>query len=186
MGRNAVKTTSGSGRTGRQERAAFMVSAAFISANIIVTSLVAVRPGVRRADHVLKTVVPLAVLAVACLLLPRLRPGIRAGVESFAGVLALIWAGLAIADAALTGFRAFHITGFLLVPTGAVLLWLAGTTLMRSRRPGRLRYLRRAAWVILALLAAYWVVLPIGMAGHAATGLRHRSRPWQAEWTTRK
>ena len=152
---------------GRRELVAFMASAAVVAANIVVTALVVLRPGARLADHVLETVVPLAVLAAACLLLPRLRPGIRAAVESFVGVLALVWAGLAVADAALTGFRVSHITGFLLAPAGAALLWFASTGLARSRKPGPLRHVRRAAWVILGLLAAYWVVLPIGMASYA-------------------
>ncbi len=87
--------------------------------------------------------------------------------ELLMGVLALTWAGLAMADAVANRFGASHITGFLLVPAGAVLLWLAGTALVRSRKPGRLRYVRRAAWVALALLAVYWVVLPVGMAAYA-------------------
>jgi len=40
------------------------------------------------------------------------------------------------------------------VPAGAALLWLAATTLVRSRKPGRLRYVRRAAWVALDELAS--------------------------------
>jgi hypothetical protein len=145
----------------------FFACAVIIVLNVVVTSLLALRPGARLADHVLEAVVPLFVLTAACVLYPRLRPGFRGIVGLVFGVLALNWGGLATADTALTGLEARHITGFLLVPAGAVLLGLSGSVLIRSRKPGRLRYLRRAGWVIVALLAAYWVVLPIGMAAYA-------------------
>jgi hypothetical protein len=152
---------------GHREFAAFTACATLIALNIVVESLVALRPGARLRDHVVEAVVPLVVLAAVWLLYRRLRPGVRGAMQLFFGVLTLLWAGMAVADASRAGFRVHHVTGFLLIPAGAGLLWLAAALLLKSRKPGRLRYLRRAGWVIVALLAAYWVVVPIGMAAYA-------------------
>jgi pimeloyl-ACP methyl ester carboxylesterase len=146
---------------------AFGACASVIGLCVIVDGLILLRPGARLADHILETAIPIVVLAVAWLLVARLRAGYRAAIESFVGVLALTWAGLAFADAGLTGFRAAHIIGIVLAPAGACLLWLAAAALVRSRKPGRLRYVRRLGWAALTLLAAYWIVLPVGMAAYA-------------------
>lgn len=163
----SVDTRGAGGKWSRKGAVVFAACATLIAVNVVIDSLVVLAPGARRQDHVLETVVPLAVLAVATLVRPRLRPGLRAAVESFIAVLALIWAGLAVADAALTGVRAHHIPGFLLLPTGAGLLMSALHTWWRSRRPGKYRHLRRMGWMIAALLVGYWIVLPIGMAAYA-------------------
>ena len=55
-------------------------------------------------------------------------------------------------------------TGFLLTPVGLVLLGSAGVLLWRSRKPGRLRWPRRAGIAIGTLVAVYWLILPVGMA----------------------
>jgi fermentation-respiration switch protein FrsA (DUF1100 family) len=55
-------------------------------------------------------------------------------------------------------------SGFLLVPVGVVLLGLAGNLLWRSRKPGRFRWLRRGGIAIGAVVLAYWLVAPIGIA----------------------
>ena len=159
--------TRSSTKPGSPELMAFVTSAAIVAVNIVVASLVVVRPGARLADHVYEVAVPLAILAAASLLYPRLRPGVRGAMALFVGVLALTGAGLVVAEAAQTGFRAVHVVGFFLIAAGATFIWLGGSALIRSRKPGRLRYARRAAWVVVTLLAAYWVVLPLGMAAYA-------------------
>jgi len=81
-------------------------------------------------------------------------------------------AALAIADARAVGIRGEDWTGFLLLPLGLALLGSALLLLWRSRRHGRLRYLRRAGIAAGAALAAYWLVLPVAI-GVIAT---HRPR----------
>ncbi len=162
-----MKAPSSSGHVTMRETLLFVTCASIITLNIVIDSLVVLRPGARLADHILETVIPLAVLAAACLLHRRLRPGYRGAMELFFGVLTMVWAGMAIADISVTEFRIHHITGLLLIPAGATLLWLASLVLWRSRKPGRARYFRRAAWVAVAMLAAYWIVLPVGMAAYA-------------------
>jgi hypothetical protein len=58
------------------------------------------------------------------------------------------------------GARGEDWTGFLLGPLGVVLSATAFVVLWRSRKAGRLRYLRRAGIALVCVLAAYWLVLP--------------------------
>jgi hypothetical protein len=78
-------------------------------------------------------------------------------------VLALEGAALAIADARAVGARGEDWTGFLLLPLGIALLGSAAVLLWCSRKPGRLRYPRRAGITAAALLAAYWLVIPVAI-----------------------
>jgi len=80
------------------------------------------------------------------------------------GVLALEAAALAIADARAVGARGEDWTGFVLLPTGVVLLGLAIALLWRSRKPGRLRHLRRGAIALGTVLSAYWLLAPLAIA----------------------
>jgi len=52
----------------------------------------------------------------------------------------------------------------LLLPAGAVLAGLGGVVAWRSRKPTGHRWLRRVLIAVVALLAVYWVVLPITLA----------------------
>ena len=92
------------------------------------------------------------------------RAGARAAVAAALGVLALEGAGLALADARAVGARGEDWTGFLLAPVGLSLCGLAAVLLWRSRKPGRRRYLRRAAVLFGSALAVYWIVVPVAVA----------------------
>lgn len=129
-----------------------------------VDSFLAPEPGTQWSDHLLRGFATLAVLAVAVALAPRLATGARAAVAAAFGVLALEGAGLAIADARAAGARGEDWTGFLLAPVGLGLCGLAAVLLWRSRKPGRLRYLRRSALLLGSALAMFWIVLPLAVA----------------------
>jgi uncharacterized protein len=147
-----------------RESALFAVAGGVIALHATVDAFVAPEPGTRWNDHLLRGLATLAILAAAVALLPRLAAGARAAVAAVLGVLALEGAGLAIADTRAVGARGEDWTGFLLAPVGLSLCGLAGVLLWRSRRPGRLRYLRRAAVLFGGALAAYWIVLPVAVA----------------------
>jgi hypothetical protein len=88
---------------------------------------------------------------------PRLRAGLRAGT-------ALVCGALAVTAAAAEGAHAAAIVGGL---AGLVLLGLGAWTLWRSRRldePLPRRYVRRTLKGALVLVAAFFVVLPVGLA----------------------
>ena len=150
----------------------FSGAAALIALHALVDSFVAPEPGTGPRDHLLRGLATLVLLALAALAYPRLPAGGRAALAAVLGVLSLEGAGLAIADARAVGVRGEDWTGFLLLPVGVALLSLGAILIWRSRKPGRLRYLRRAAIALAAVVAAYWLVVPVGI-GILAT---HRPR----------
>jgi uncharacterized protein len=129
-----------------------------------VDSFIAPEPGTGPGDHILRGGVTLAILSGSAYLYPRLSAGARAAIAAVLGSLALEGAVLAISDARAVGARGEDWTGFLLVPVGLALLALAAVLLWRSRRPGRLRWLRRSALGFVTVVAAYWFVVPVAIA----------------------
>jgi fermentation-respiration switch protein FrsA (DUF1100 family) len=146
------------------ERRLLSVAVALIALHAIVDAFLAPEPGTSWDDHLLRGVSSLGILVVVALLYPQLRTGVRAAVAAVLGVLALVGAGLAIVDARGVGPRGEDWTGFLLIPVGLMLCVLAATLLWRSRKPGRLRHVRRLGIVLGSVLGTYWVVLPVALA----------------------
>jgi len=142
----------------------FTGSAAVVAVHAAVDSFFAPESGTSAEDHLVRGSVSLAMLGLAVVVFPRVRAGPRAAIAAALGVLALEGAGLAIADARAVGARGEDWTGFLLLPAGLVLLGLAAVLLWRSRKPGRFRYLRRGTIAITAVVAAYVLLLPLGIA----------------------
>jgi hypothetical protein len=142
----------------------FTGSAAVVAVHAAVDSFFAPEPGTSAEDHLVRGSVSLAMLGLAVVVFPRVRAGPRAAIAAALGVLALEGAGLAIADARAVGARGEDWTGFLLLPAGLVLLGLAAVLLWRSRKPGRFRYLRRGTIAITTVVAAYVLLLPLGIA----------------------
>ena len=150
----------------------FSGAIALVAVHAAVDSFIVPEPGTGADDHLLRGLATLAVLALAAAAYPRLRAGGRAALSAFLGLLALEGAGLAIADARAVGARGEDWTGFLLLPLGLALIGSAAILLWRSRKPGRPRYLRRAGIAAVAVLAVYWLVIPVAI-GILAT---HRPR----------
>jgi uncharacterized protein len=150
----------------------FSGATAIVALHAAVDSFIAPEPGTGPDDHLLRGSSSLALLTVAAVVFPRLPLGGRAALAAGLGALALEGAALAIADATAVGARGEDWTGFLLLPVGLVLLGLSTALLWRSRKPGGLRYLRRAGIALAAVLVAYWLVVPVAI-GILAT---HRPR----------
>jgi fermentation-respiration switch protein FrsA (DUF1100 family) len=142
----------------------FWAALAILALHAATDSFIAPEPGTGPLDHLLRGSVSLAILVVAAVVYPRLQAGGQAALAGVFGALALEGAILAIADARGFGARGEDWTGFLLTPVGLVLLGSAGVLLWRSRKPGRLRWPRRAGIAIGTLVAVYWLILPVGMA----------------------
>jgi dienelactone hydrolase len=155
----------------------FLGATAILALHAAVDSFVAPEPGTSPRDHLLRGVTSLALLALLAVVYPRLRTGGRAALAVVVGGLALEAAALALEDARAVGTRGEDWTGFLLLPVGLVLLGLAAVLIWRSRKPGRLRWLRRATILIGSLLAAYWLVLPVAIAILATHRPRADVRP---------
>ena len=142
----------------------FSAAAAALALHVAVDSFVAPEPGTAPGDHLLRGAASLAVLTLAALVYPRLPAGARAALALVFGALALEGSALAVTDARAVGPRGEDWTGFLLCPIGILLVASATTLLWRSRKAGRLRYVRRAGIAFAAVLAAYWLVVPVAIA----------------------
>jgi hypothetical protein len=162
--RNRWVWTPGREAANRTEAFLFAGAVAIIALHAAVDSFIAPEPGTDAADHLLRGLASLALLALAAVVFPRLPVGGRAALAAVLGALALEGAGLAVADARAVGARGEDWTGFLLVPVGIALLATAVKLLWRSRKPGPFRWLRRGGLALGALLCVYWLVLPVGMA----------------------
>ncbi len=150
--------------TRRTEVWVFTVVTTILVLHAAVDAFVAPEPGTEPADHLLRGFASIGLLALAVIVFPRLHTGARVAVAGTFGVLALEGAALAIADARAVGARGEDWTGFVLLPAGLVLLGLAVAALWRSRKPGRLRYPRRAAIALGTVLSAYWLLAPLAIA----------------------
>ncbi|HSC91844.1 MAG TPA: alpha/beta hydrolase [Gaiellaceae bacterium] len=148
----------------RRETLLFRVAIAILAAHAVVDAFLAPEPGTGWDDHLVRGSVTLALLAAAAAAYPRLRAGARAAVAALLGVLSLVGAALAVFDARAVGARGEDWTGFLLGPVAVVLCVIAVALLWRSRKPGRLRYLRRAGVALAAVVAVYVVVVPLAVA----------------------
>jgi uncharacterized protein len=142
----------------------FSAATAALALHVVVDSFIAPEPGTASGDHLLRGAASLAVLLIAAVVYARLPGGGRAALALVFGALALEGAALAVADARAVGARGEDWTGFLLCPLGVLLVGNAMILLWRSRKPGRHRYLRRAAIAAAATLAAYWLVVPVAIA----------------------
>ena len=138
----------------------FCGATALIVLHVLLDAFVLVEPGASRADHLLAGLVPIAVAAVAIAFYRSMWAGLRATVAFVFGVLALVRAGLAVSDLSDGDPTRDDWSALVLVPAGLVLCGLAVWLLWRSRKPGRWRWARRAALVVVAVLAAYWVLFP--------------------------
>ena len=148
----------------RAEALLFLGATSVLALHAAVDSFIAPEPGTGAGDHLPRGAATLAVLIVAAFVYARVRAGARAAIAAVLGALALEGAVLAIADARAGGARGEDWTGFLLGPVGLVLLALAAVLIWRSRKPGRLRWLRRGAIGFVTIVAAYWLVVPVAMA----------------------
>jgi hypothetical protein len=142
----------------------FTVGAALVGLHAVVDAFLAPEPGTAAGDHVGRGLVTLALLVAAAAAYPRLRAGGQAVLAVTLGALALVGFGLAVADARAAGPAGEDWTGFLLAAAGLALVGLGIVLLWRSRKGGRLRWLRRAAIAAASVVAAYWFVMPVAIA----------------------
>jgi len=161
-------------RSAMRERApaVFAAASALVALHAVADAFLAPEQGTRWSEHLVPGLGTLAVLVGVVVAFRFVRPGLRAVPALVLGVLAIEGAALAVVDAHNVGVRGDDWTGFLLAPAGLVLCLLGVDLLWRSRKPGRLRWLRRTGLALAAVVGAYWVVAPLAIA-IAAT---HRPR----------
>ena len=151
---------------------AFVAASALVALHTAADAFVWPDPGTVWSDHLLPGLATLAVLGAMVVAFRFARPGLRAVLALVLAALTIEGAVIAIVDASNVGARGDDWTGFVLGPAGFLLGVLGVLLIWRSRKPGRLRYLRRAGLAGAALLVVYIVVAPVAMALFAT----HRPR----------
>jgi uncharacterized protein len=145
----------------------FLVATALVALHVIDDNLLQPAAGTSAADHLVSGLVPLGLLALGAWGYTRLRAGIRALVAFAIGVFGLmggIEAGYYTLEVGASGD---DFTGWLSIPAGIVLIGIGVADLWRSRRrtPNPWwRYSRRLLLIATGAVAAYLLVLPIGVA----------------------
>jgi hypothetical protein len=146
------------------ERMLVRICVGLIALHIVDDSFIQPQPGTSATDHLVGGLVPLAVLGLAAMAYPRLRPGWRAVLALLLGVFGLGTASEAWYYTREVGPSGDDYTGLLVIPAGLVLLAVGVVTLWRSRRldkPLWRRYGRRALIVVGSLVATMLIVYPL-------------------------
>jgi uncharacterized protein len=154
------------GAASRRETAIFVLGVAVIAVHVLDDSFVQPQPGTSAGDHLVGGVVPVAVLAFAAWMYPRLRGARRGALALVFGVLGIVASVEALHYTRELGPSGDDFTGLMAIPVGLLLLGLGGVTLWRTRRTdGSLwwRYPRRGLFGVAAVLVVLLVLVPIGL-----------------------
>jgi uncharacterized protein len=152
---------------GGRESMLFRIAIVVIAIHVVDDNYLQPQPGTSAGDHVVSGLVPLAVLGLAAWGYPRLRGLWRGAMALAFGVLGIA-AGIEGAHYTNTvGASGDDFTGLLCLPAAVLLLGLGAVTLWRTRRTEGnhvWRYGRRVLLGAAGVVAAYMVLLPVGIA----------------------
>ena len=138
----------------------FLLGVGVIALHAIDDNFAQPQAGTVASDHLVSGFVPLAVLAFAAWVFPRLSGGRQGALALVLGVLGLAAGGEAVHYAA--GGDDF--TGFAALGAGLLLLGVGVSTLWRTRRMDGHRFVRRALLGVAGVVLFAFAVLPVGMA----------------------
>jgi uncharacterized protein len=150
-----------------RESRLFSPAIAVVAVHVVDDNFVQSQPGTSAGDHLVSGLVPLAVLALAACAYPRMRGVWRGAMALAFGVLEIAAGIEAVHYTNHVGASGDDFTGLLCIPAGVLLLGLGAVTLWRTRltEGGRAwRYGRRLLLAAAGVVAAYAVLLPIGLA----------------------
>src|SRR5829696_6798069 len=150
----------GPGRT--RETILLWIGLALIALHVLDDNVVQPQPGTSPGDHVVSTLLPLALLGLAAWAYPRLRGGRRGALALILGVLGLAAGIEGLHYARNAGPTGDDFTSLLCLPAGLLLLGLGAVTLWRTRRThGHLawRVGRRALLGVAGVLVGILVLL---------------------------
>jgi uncharacterized protein len=157
-------------------QALFTALAGVIALHVFDDSFLQPQPGTSAADHLVSGLVPLAALALAAVLYPRVRGGRQAALALLVGFSGIVVGIEAAYYTSKVGPSGDDFSGLLALAAGVALAGFGGVHLWRTRRRhGGLmrRSARRAGLAIASVLGALLVLLPLGYA-YVAT---HVARP---------
>jgi dienelactone hydrolase len=162
-------TRRGAGRT--RETLLCWIGLALIALHVLDDNVVQPQPGTSPGDHVVSTLVPLALLGLAAWAHPRLRGGRRGASALVLGVLGIAGGIEGFYYAREIGPSGDDFTGLLSLAAGVLLLGLGAVTLWRTRRTEGSRwwrYPRRALLGVAGFFVAVVLLGPIGL-GYVTT-----------------
>jgi uncharacterized protein len=150
----------------RREYAVFAACIGVAALHVLDDAFIGKQPGTSAGDHLLATVVILAVFGAALVLYPRIRPGARAALAFALGVLITTAGAMHVVHAIVDTAELSDFTGILAAAAGVVLMalgvvvaWRAPTSPARRRR-----WAKRGAIALGAVLVGFFVLFPIGIA----------------------
>ncbi len=164
-----------SGRVSRGQTL-FMALTGLIALHVIDDSFLQPQPGTSAADHLVSGFVPLAALALAAVLYPRVRGGWQGAIALLVGFSGIVVGIEAVYYTSKVGASGDDFTGLLALGAGVTLAGFGLVHLWRTRRRhGGLvrRSARRAGIAVASVVGAFLVLIPLGYA-YVAT---HVARP---------
>jgi uncharacterized protein len=159
-----------------RETALFVLGVATIALHVLDDSFLQPPPGTSAGDHLVSGLVPLAVLALAAWIYPRLSGGRRGAMALVVGTFGIVAGIEAVHYTTKVGASGDDYTGLLAIPAGLFLLGLGAVTLWTTRRTEGnrpWRYLRRLLLGATGVAVTLFVVAPMS-AGYLFT---HLGRP---------
>jgi uncharacterized protein len=150
----------------RREYAVFVACISVAALHVLDDAFIGKQPGTSAGDHLLATVVILAAFGAAVVVYPRVRPGARAALAFALGVLITTAGAMHLVHAVIDEAELSDFTGIAAAAAGLVLIYHGVAVAWRAPAPvsRRLRWGRRTAVAVGALLVGFYVLFPIGLA----------------------
>jgi dienelactone hydrolase len=163
-------------RAARLETKLVAVALFALSLHVLDDNFFQPNPGTSAVDHLVSGIVPVVVVIAAMWAYPRLRAGAQAVLVVTFGVLAIVIGAIEPAYyGSSEGISGDDYSGLVAAAGGVVLVAIGVVTAWRARRlDERLvrRYTRRGLLAALAVVAAWFVLFPLGL----SYGLTHAAR----------
>ena len=144
----------------------FRAATALVALHVADDTLLQPPAGTSAADHLASALIPLAALAIAAAVYPRLRSSARGLLALAVGLFGIVSAGEAAYYTLEVGPSGDDFTGLLAIPAGLALIALGAVTLWSGRRLDQSRSVRYGKRFVLAVAVGFglWAIaFPIGL-----------------------
>ncbi|HEU4449493.1 MAG TPA: alpha/beta fold hydrolase [Gaiellaceae bacterium] len=144
----------------------FLLAAAALVLHLLDDLVLQPPPGTSAGDHATAILVTVGAAVAGAALFGLLPAGARGALALVFGALTLVGGALHVGHLFVDSPSGSDFTGLLLVPAGLVFVGVGAHALRRGPKPAsaRRRWLKRAGELVVAILVAFYVVLPVGVA----------------------